>query len=318
MLIDGKWSGAWHPFQKADTAGRFIRQTSSFRHWVTPDRSPGPTGEGGFPAETGRYHLYAALICPWATRALIARHLKGLEDVISVSITAPFLTEQGWRFGGFAGATEDHVNGVEYMHELYTLADPHISGRATVPVLWDKKSRTIVNNESADILQMFDTGFGALANNDHNLRPHAQAAEIDALAAEIYKKLNNGVYRAGFAQQQDAYNEAYADVFSTLDMLEEYLSDGRNWLLGDALTELDIRLFVTLVRFDVAYHGLFKCNRNRILDFPHLKAFVDRALRILAFRKSTNIEHIKHGYYSIRALNPTGIVPLGPTWPSIT
>lgn len=317
MLVDGKWSGPWHPFQKVDDAGRFLRQSAPFRDWITPDGSPGPEGQRAWPAEPGRYHLYVALICPWATRTLIARALKGLEDIVSLSITAPFLTDEGWKFGGYPGATEDHVNGVTYVHELYTMADPHFTGRATVPVLWDKKRRTIVNNESADILRIFDKGFGELATHDYDLRPADQAEEIDRIAAEMYEKLNNGVYRAGFAQGQAAYDEAYADVFAMLDKLEQRLSDGRPWLMGEKLTELDIRLFVTLIRFDPAYHGLFKCNRQRIYDFPNLRAFLERALALPEFAKATNIDHIKQGYYSIRAINPTGIVPLGPKWPRV-
>lgn len=317
MLIDGKWSGAWHPFQKADEKGRFLRQSAPFRRWITPDGRPGPEGQEAFPAEAGRYHLYVALICPWATRTLIARALKGLGDVVSLSVTAPFLTDQGWRFGGCPGATEDHVNGVEYVHQLYTMADPHFTGRATVPVLWDKETGTIVNNESADILRIFDKGFGDLASTEYDLRPEDQAAEIGALAKEIYERLNNGVYRAGFAQGQAAYDEAYEDVFAMLDALEARLADGRPWLMGDNLTELDIRLFVTLIRFDPAYHGLFKCNRQRILDFPALKAFVERALALPAFREATDLDHIRQGYYSIRAINPAGIVPRGPAWPAL-
>lgn len=316
MLIEGKWSGAWHPFQEADEKGRFLRQSAPFRRWISADGSPGPEAQEAFPAEAGRYHLYVALICPWATRTLIARSLKGLEDVVSVSITAPFLTDEGWHFGGCPGATEDHVNGVAHVHELYSKADPTFTGRATVPVLWDKKTHTIVNNESADILRIFDKGFGALASSEHDLRPTDQAEDIDALAARLYEKLNNGVYRAGFAQSQDAYDEAFADVFEMLDALDARLSDGRPWLMGDNLTELDIRLFVTLIRFDPAYHGLFKCNRQRILDYPALRDFVERALAIPAFRNATDLEHIKQGYYSIKAINPTGIVPRGPAWPS--
>lgn len=316
MLVDGNWSGAWHPFQKADERGRFERQTSSFRNWVTPDGAPGATGRGGFAAEAGRYHLYVALICPWACRTLIARSLKGLEEVVDISITDPFLTDQGWHFGGYPGSTKDAVNNVEYIHQLYTMSDSKVTGRATVPVLWDKKTGTIVNNESADILKIFNTGFGALAANDHDLRPAALQTNIDTLGREVYERLNNGVYRAGFAQGQEAYNEAYRDVFAMLDTLEARLSDGRVWLLGEQLTEIDIRVFVTLVRFDLAYHGLFKCNRQRIAEFPHLRAFVDRALVFPAFRNATNIDHIKQGYYSILAINPTGIVPLGPDWPA--
>jgi len=315
MLVNGKWTADWQPVQAKDEKGGFVRQTSSFRNWVTPDGSAGPTGEGGFKAEAGRYHLYVALICPWASRTLIGRKLKKLEDVISVSIVQPVLSEQGWRFGDYRGATVDHVNGVTYMHELYTRADPHVSGRATVPVLWDRKLGTIVNNESADILRMMNSGFGDLADTSVDLYPEELRADIDALNERIYPKLNNGVYRAGFATTQIAYEEAFHDVFEMLDELEERFSDGRRFLFGDVFTEADIRLFVTLVRFDAAYYGLFKCNLRRLMDYPCLSAYTLRTLDIPGVRETVNIDHIKAGYYSIKALNPTGIVPVGPELP---
>src|SRR5271166_3578736 len=277
MLVDGKWTEAWHPVQATDAKGGFVRQASSFRNWVTPDGAAGPTGTSGFRAETGRYHLYAALTCPWATRVRIARKLKRLEDVVSVSIVEPVLTDQGWRFGETPGATRDAVNGATYLHEIYTRADPHYTGRATVPALWDKERRTIVNNESADLLRMFNSGFGALANGI-DLYPEALRAEIDALNDEIYPRLNNGVYRAGFATTQAAYEEAFADVFSTLDALEKRLAGGGPFLFGERLVETDIRLFVTLVRFDAAYHGLFKCNFRRIKDYDVLSGWLRNML----------------------------------------
>ena len=301
MLVDGKWSADWHPIQAKDRKGGFVRQDSQFRNVVTP------TGEGGFKAEAGRYHLYVALICPWASRTLAARKLKGLEDVITVSVAEPELDAQGWRFAEGA----DPVNGVRYMHEIYTLADPRHTGRATVPVLWDKATRTIVNNESADILRIFNAGFGSLARNAIDLYPERLRPAIDALNAAIYPKLNNGVYRCGFASSQEAYEEAYHGVFDMLDQLEERLASGP-WLFGEDLTEADIRLFVTLVRFDAAYHGLFKANKRRIVDYPNLSAYLQRLLAIPAFRDTVNISHIKRGYYSVKALNPNGIVPLGP------
>jgi putative glutathione S-transferase len=301
MLVDGKWSADWHPLQAKDQKGGFVRQDSQFRNAVTP------TGEGGFKAEAGRYHLYVALICPWASRTLAARKLKGLEDAITVSIVEPELDAQGWRFA--AGA--DPVNHATYMHEIYTAADPRYSGRATVPVLWDKQRRTIVNNESADILRMFNAGFGTLARNSIDLYPEHLRPAIDALNAEIYPKLNNGVYRCGFATTQVAYEEAYHGVFEMLEHLEERLASGP-YLFGDDLTEADIRLFVTLVRFDAAYYGLFKVNKRRIVDYPNLSAYVARLLAIPAFRDTVNIAHIKRGYYSVKSLNPSGIVPLGP------
>lgn len=315
MLVNGKWVADWQPVQAKDEKGGFVRQTSSFRNWVTPDGSAGPTGEGGFAAEPDRYHLYVALICPWASRTLIGRKLKKLDDVISVSVVEPELTEQGWRFGDYPGSNRDDVNGATYLHELYTRADPAISGRATVPVLWDKKRGTIVNNESADILRMMNTGFGALADPTFDFYPANRREEIDALNARIYPRLNNGVYRAGFATTQGAYEEAFHEVFGMLDELEERLGDGRSYLLGEHFTEADIRLFVTLVRFDVAYHGLFKCNLRRVADYPRLSGYLDRILVLPGVRETVNIDHIKRGYYSIKALNPNGIVPVGPKLP---
>jgi glutathionyl-hydroquinone reductase len=312
MLVNGKWTADWQPVQAKDAKGGFVRQTSSFRHWITPDGSPGPTGEGGFKAEAGRYHLYVALICPWASRTLIARKLKGLEKAISVSVVEPALTDQGWRFGDYPGSNRDELNGATYLHEIYTKVDPTITGRATVPVLWDKQRQTIVNNESADIVRMLNSGFGHLADNTVDLYPEDLRTEIDALNARIYPSLNNGVYRAGFATTQEAYEEAFADVFGMLDELEEQL-DGQAFLFGDRLTETDIRLFVTLVRFDAAYHGLFKCNLRRIADYPNLSAHLERMLAVPGVSDTVNIDHVKRGYYSIKSLNPTGIVPLGPS-----
>ncbi len=312
MLIQGKWTEEWQPVQAKDEKGGFVRQISSFRNWVTPDGSAGPTGTGGFKAEAGRYHLYVALICPWASRTLIARKLKGLEEAVSLSIVEPALGDQGWRFGDYPGSTPDEVNGATYLHQLYTRAEPSFTGRATVPVLWDKRLGTIVSNESADILRMFDKGFGPLARADIDLRPADLAHSIDALNDRIYPRLNNGVYRAGFATTQIAYDEAFAEVFAMLDELEDRMADGRRFLFGDRFTETDIRLFVTLVRFDAAYHGLFKCNLRRIVDYPQLNAYLHRALAIPGIRETVNLDHIKRGYYSIKALNPLRIVPKGP------
>lgn len=312
MLVEGKWVENWQPVQAKDEKGGFVRQISSFRNWITPDGRPGPTGEGGFAAEKGRYHLYVALICPWASRTLIARKLKALDDVVTVSVVEPSLTDQGWRFGDYPGADHDLLNGATYAHELYTRADPHYTGRATVPVLWDRKKQTIVNNESADIVRMFNSGFGALASLHYDLYPDDLRAEIDRLNDALYSHLNNGVYRAGFATTQQAYKEAFGDVFGMLGRLEARLADGAMWLVGNRLTESDIRLFVTLVRFDAAYHGLFKCNLRRIADYPNLSLYLERMLNIEGVAETVNLNHIKHGYYSIKALNPNGIVPIGP------
>lgn len=318
MLVNGKWTADWQPVQAKDEKGGFVRQTSSFRNWVTPDGSAGPTGDGGFKAEPGRYHLYVAYICPWASRTLIARKLKKLDAAISVSVVNPMLSDQGWRFGDYPGSDRDTVNGATYLHELYTRADPAINGRATVPVLWDKKRATIVNNESAEIVRMFNCGFGDLADTGVDLYPEALRDEIEALNARIYPSLNNGVYRAGFATTQEAYEEAFAGVFAMLDELEARFGDGRDFLSGERFTEADIRLFVTLIRFDPAYYGLFKCNLRRIADYPALSAYVKRVLSIPGVRETVNIDHIKRGYYSIKALNPTGIVPVGPEMPELS
>ena len=311
MLVDGKWSAAWQPVQATDAKGGFVRQISTFRSWVAPDGSAGAAGEGGFRAEAGRYHLYAALVCPWATRVLIARKLKRLEEVVSVAIVDPRLTDEGWRFGDFPGADRDSVNGATYLHEIYARADPHFTGRATVPALWDRQRQTIVNNESADLVRIFNAGFGALADNTVDLYPEDLRAEIDALNEAVYPALNNGVYRTGFATTQEAYDEAFGAVFAMLDGLERRLVRGP-WLFGGRLTEADIRVFVTLARFDAAYHGQFKCNLRRVADYPNLSAYLERLIGIPAFRDTFNLDHIKAGYYSIKSLNPTRIVPVGP------
>lgn len=312
MLVKGVWKENWQPVQAQDEQGRFIRQTSPFRHWITPDGAPGPTGRGGFKAEKGRYQLYVAYICPWASRTLMVRELKGLQEAIDVTVVNPRLTDQGWQFGGYPGADEDTLNGARYMHELYTRADPQISGRATVPVLWDKQTGTIVNNESADIVRMLNSAFAGIVDQGPDLYPDDLATEIEALNAYLYTDLNNGVYQAGFASSQPAYQEAYDKVFATLDELESRLADGRRYLFGDRLTETDVRLFVTLVRFDAAYHGLFKCNRNTLRAMPGLHAYMKRILALEGIANTVRLDHIKAGYYSIKALNPSGIVPAGP------
>lgn len=306
MLVEGKWSSDWHPVQATDKQGGFVRQTSGFRGFISSD------GSTAFAAEPDRYHLYVALICPWASRALIARKLKGLESLIGVTVVEPQLGAQGWRFGNFPGAQPDPLNNAQYLHEIYTRVAPDYTGRATVPVLWDRKTATIVSNESADIVRMFNSGFGNLADNRIDLYPAALRAEIDALNESLYPRLNNGVYRAGFATTSVSYQQAFNDVFSQLDELEALLSDGRTFLLGERLTETDIRLFVTLIRFDVAYHGLFKCNLRRIRDYTLLNRYLKSMLSVSGVRETVNIDHIKQGYYSIKALNPNGIVPAGP------
>ena len=310
MLVDGKWVANWQPVQAADGKGRFIRQTSQFRNWITPDGSPGPTGQGGFKAEAGRYRLYVALICPWASRTLMARSLKGLTDLIPVTVVNPTLTDEGWQFGGYPGADEDPLFQSRYMHQIYTRADPLYSGRATVPVLWDMRQNVMVSNESADILRMLDTAFEHLVPSTIRLYPAEIGVQIDALNETIYHQLNNGVYKAGFASSQEAYDEAVTGVFQMLDQLEARLTG--DFLFGAQLTETDIRTFVTLIRFDAAYHGLFKTNLRQIADYPRLSAYMARILALPGVRETVNLDHITRGYYSIKALNPTGIRPVGP------
>lgn len=305
MLVDGQWTENWQPVQASDKAGRFIRQRSGFRERIGAD-SP-----RGFTPEPGRYLLYVAYICPWACRTLIALRLKGLETAIDTCVVDPRLTRQGWRFSGEMGSDLDGVNGSTYMHQLYTRADPHANGRATVPVLWDTREETIVNNESADILRILDRDFAGLANDTIRLRPDALENEIEAWNTRLYEDFNNGVYQAGFASSQGAYDEAVDKVFATLERLEARLG-AADWLVGGQLTETDIRAFVTLVRFDLAYHGLFKCNRHPLSHYPAVIAYLERLLAIPAFAASVRPDHIKAGYYSIAALNPSGIVPTGP------
>jgi putative glutathione S-transferase len=315
MLVNGKWHKDFHPVQSDDGEGGFVREASKLRNWITPDGNPGPTGTGGFKAETGRYHLYVALICPWASRTLMARKLKGLEEVISVSILDPRLTPRVWRFGGtpetMPNTDADPLYGAEFLYELYLKANPAYTGQITVPVLWDKKSKTMVNNESSEIIRMLNSGFGDLANNDIDLYPEELRHEIDEINDRLYESFNNGVYRAGFAATQKAYEVAVHDVVDSLDFLEQRLA-GQNYLVGNRLTEADIRAFVTLIRFDLAYHGLFKINLRQVREYPNLRAYVQRIYGLPGIDETVNVDHIKAGYYSIEALNPTGIVPLGP------
>lgn len=305
MLVNGRWAGKWQPVQASDDDGRFIRQRSGFRDRIGVD------SERGFVAEPDRYQLYVAYICPWASRALIALRLKRLEHVIGVTVVDPRLGEQGWRFTGEYDSDADTTNGATHLHELYTLADPTYSGRATVPVLWDKRTRTIVNNESADILRILDRDFAAFADTTVELRPAVLEAEIERVNDRLYTDFNNGVYQAGFAVSQSAYDEAVERVFATLDWMEDRLAQSR-WLVGERLTETDIRAFVTLIRFELAYYSLFKCNLRALSAYPAVLAYLRRLLEIPAFAASVRPDHIKAGYYSIRALNPSGIVPAGP------
>ena len=310
LLVDGVWQDKW--YDTTSTGGRFERQSSRFRHWVTPDGGPGPSGEGGFPAEAGRYHLYVSLACPWAHRTVIFRKLKRLEEVIGLSVVAHHMGEKGWTFDENEGSSGDPVNGASTLADIYLIADPRFSGRVTVPVLWDKERRTIVNNESADIIRMLNSAFDAHTSAHDDYYPQGLRGEIDAVNALVYETVNNGVYRAGFATRQDAYEEAFTRLFETLDELERRLSRQR-YLAGHALTEADWRLFTTLVRFDAVYHGHFKCNRRRIVDYGHLWNYLRDLYQTPGIAETVNFDHIKlHYYASHPQINPTRIVPLGP------
>ena len=311
MLVNGKWSKDFHPVQATDKKGRFDRQTSQFRNWITPDGQAGPTGEAGFKAESGRYHLYVALICPWACRTLMARKIKKLENHISISVVEPFLGPEVWSFGYYPGSDREPFYNYAYVHELYSRSQSDYTGQVTVPVLWDKRTHTIVNNESADIIRMLNSGFGELADNSIDLYPDLLRAEIDEVNERLYDNFNNGVYKAGFATNQFAYDEAVTNVFDSLNFLEQRLVN-RNFLIGKQITEADIRAFVTLIRFDIAYYGLFKTNLAHTHDYPNVFNFIKRIFALPGMAETVNFEHIKQGYYSIKAINPQGIIPKGP------
>ena len=304
--------GAWQEDISRTVDGRFFRPATSFRNFVTADGSPGPSGEGGFPTEVGRYHLYVSLACPWAHRTLIFRKLKKLEDVVSVSITGPLYGKTGWEFGTALGGTPDSVNGKATLAEIYLLAEPHYSGRVSVPILWDKKRRTIVNNESSEIIRMLNAAFDASTDVRTDYYPAALRPEIDSINDIVYPTVNNGVYRAGFATSQEAYEEAARALFATFDMLEARLSRQR-YLVGRQITEADWRLFTTLIRFDAVYHGHFKCNLRRIADYPSLWNYTRDLYAVPGVSETVSIDHIKRHYYGSQLkVNPTGIVPIGP------
>lgn len=310
LLINGEWRDQW--YDTAATGGRFVRKDAAFRNWITPDGTPGPSGTGGFAAEPGRYHLYVSLACPWAHRTLILRSLKGLQDMVSVSAVHWLMRKDGWTFADGPGVVPDTVNGVRFLREVYTAADPAYTGRVTVPVLWDKQRRTIVSNESSEILRMFSSAFDGVGALPGDYYPTALRPEIDAINARVYDTLNNGVYKAGFATTQAAYEEAVVPLFDTLDWLEAHLAT-RRFLVGDALTEADIRLFTTLVRFDAVYVGHFKCNLQRLVDYPNLWAYTCDIYQLPGVAGTVNFEHIKRHYYESHAtVNPSGVVPLGP------
>lgn len=309
QLVDGKWVNDDVAATEMKQ-GAFHREETRFRDWITPDGSPGPEGQAGFAAEAGRYQLFVSYLCPWASRTLAMRNLKSLEDVISISISEPAIGENGWEYAEPQDAG-DTLGPISFQHQLYTASEPHYTGKVSVPVLWDRKLGRIVNNESADIIRMMNTAFDAISGNRLDFYPEPLRAEIDGWNALIYDTVNNGVYRAGFAKTQYAYEQAVAAVFATLDRLEVHL-DTHRYVAGAWMTEADIRLFVTLIRFDAAYHGAFKCNIRMLKDYPNLWAYTRELCQLPGIAETVRIDDIKRGYYSIAHINPTRIVPMGP------
>ena len=312
LLVDGRWHDQWYDTDK--TGGKFEREAARFRNWVTADGSAGPAGEGGFPAASGRYHLYVSMACPWAHRTLIFRKLKGLEKHISVSVVHPDMVENGWEFRRGSAAHQDDLYDSDFMHQIYTRAAPDYSGRVTVPVLWDKERETIVSNESADIIRMLNSAFDGLegVKSELDFYPESLRGDIEAVNERVYHTVNNGVYKAGFATAQDKYEDAYQALFDSLDWLEERLAEKR-YLTGNQLTEADWRLFTTLVRFDAVYYSHFKCNRQQIRDYPNLSGYVRELYQVPGVAETVDLDQIKRHYYvSQRTINPTQIVPVGP------
>ncbi|MFY1663839.1 glutathione S-transferase family protein [Pseudomonas sp. Pseu.R1] len=309
LLIEGRWHDQWYESSKD---GAFQREQAKRRNWVTADGRPGPSGEGGFKAEAGRYHLYVSLACPWAHRTLIVRKLKGLEGLIDVSVVSWLMREHGWTFDKQTGSTGDALDSHTYMYQRYLADTADYTGRVTVPVLWDKKLNRIVSNESSEIIRMFNSAFNDLTGNTLDLYPEALRPEINRLNDRIYPAVNNGVYRAGFATSQGAYEEAFDEVFAELDVLEKLLGEKR-YLAGEYLTEADVRLFTTLIRFDAVYHGHFKCNLRRIADYSNLSNWLRELYQLPGVADTVDFQHIKHHYYASHAtINPTGVVPKGP------
>ncbi|MCI7240400.1 MAG: glutathione S-transferase family protein [Aerococcus suis] len=310
LLVNGEWHDQWYDTES--TGGHFVRQESQFRHWITKDGQPGPTGDGGFKAEPGRYHLYISYACPWASRVLMMRTLKGLEDMISISIVHPHMLEHGWTFHDYPGVIKDPVINADYMYEIYTHVDSNYSGRVTVPVLYDLKQDTIVNNESSDIIRMLTRAFDDLGAKEGDYYPEELRSEIDKMNDFVYPNINNGVYKTGFATEQSVYEEEVHHVFDALDKLEAHL-EHHNYLVNDQFTEADIRLFTTLVRFDKVYFGHFKCNIRQLVDYPKLWEYTRRIYHIPGIKETVNFDHIQqHYYYSHKTINPNGIVPVGP------
>jgi len=310
LLVDGEWRDQWYDTKA--TGGRFKRDTSRFRNWITGDGRAGPSGASGFQAEAGRYHLYVSYACPWAHRTLIFRRLKGLEDMIPVSVVHWYMAENGWTFAEGDGVVADPIHDADYMYQVYQAADASYTGRVTVPVLWDKEKNTIVSNESADIIRMFNSAFDGIGATEGDYYPEDLREEIDEINARVYTTVNNGVYKAGFATTQEAYEEAVEPLFESLDWLDGRLSTQR-YLLGDRITEADWRLFTTLLRFDPVYVGHFKCNRRRIVDYPNLWPYVRDLYQVPGVAETVHMDHIKAHYYgSHETINPTRIVPVGP------
>ncbi len=311
QLVDGVWQDVWYDTRK--TGGKFVRSTAKFRNWITPDGSAGPSGDGGFKAEAGRYHLYVSYACPWAHRTLIFRALKGLEGLISVSVVHPDMLSEGWTFADdYPGATGDTLYGLPFARDIYTKADPEVSGRVTVPILWDKERETIVSNESSEIIRMFNTAFDHLTGNTDDYWPAHMRDDIEEVNTRIYSTVNNGVYKSGFATSQSAYDEAVTALFESLDWLEDRLAT-RRYLMGDRITEADWRLVTTLFRFDPVYHLHFKCNRRRLIDYPNLWAYTRELYQWPGVAGTVNFDHIvRHYHYSHDSINPHRIIPINP------
>ena len=310
LLVDGKWTDQW--YDTKSTGGKFVRSEAQFRNWITADSSAGPSGTDGFKAESGRYHLYVSLACPWAHRTLIFRHLKDLTDHISVDVVHPDMLDKGWTFEHNGPAQGDSLFNSKFAHEIYTRANPDVTTRVTVPILWDKKTNTIVSNESSEIIRMFNSAFNAITGNTDDYWPEHLRAEIEEVNSKIYGSINNGVYKSGFATSQSAYDEAVTALFDALDWVEDRLSKNR-YLVGNRLTEADWRLFTTLVRFDSVYVLHFKCNKKRIQDYPNIWGFTRELYQMPGIAETCNFDHIvRHYHYSHETINPNRIIPINP------
>lgn len=310
LLVEGKWQDTWYNTKGND--GKFKREQAQLRNWITTSGEAGPTGKAGFKAESGRYHLYVSLACPWAHRTLIFRHLKDLEQHISVSVVSPDMLSEGWTFDKPSGSTGDDLFNFDFMHQVYTRNNPTYTGRVTVPVLWDKQQNCIVSNESSEIIRMFNSAFNELTGNELDFYPEADKQRIDEMNELVYHSINNGVYKAGFATSQQAYEEAYVALFDGLDKIEEILSHQR-YLTGAKVTEADWRLFTTLIRFDPVYFGHFKCNKKQLEQYPNIAGYIRDLYQTQKVAETVDFYHIKrHYYYSHTMINPTQVVPTGP------